>query len=153
MGTRTKISWVIVLLLGMVVWACWNNISNPSKRGTPAFVAYQFLMNMQQLNFEGAAAYGTENTKTALRLMRTLVYMLPEDKRTNVVAGEVKIVRCEINKTNRERALCYYTINQGEVKGLDLVYEGGRWLVDFKKETPTSPDQWLKIKTDTTRKK
>lgn len=153
MNKQSKAKWFVLFLTTLVLLACWNNISNPSKRGTPAFVAYQFLTNMQQLNFEGAAAYGTENTKTALRLMRTLVYMLPEDKRTNVVAGNVKIVRCEINKTNKDRAICYYTINQGEVKGLDLVYEGGRWLVDFKKETPTSPEQWLKIKTDTTRKK
>ncbi|MCX7696813.1 MAG: hypothetical protein N2Z72_03850 [Bacteroidales bacterium] len=151
---RRKIKfWLFFLLLIAILFACWNNISNPKKRGTPAYVAYQFLTNMQQLNFEGAAAYGTENTKTALRLMRTLVYMLPEDKRTNIVAGQVKIVRCEISKTNRSRATCFYTVNQGEVKSLDMVYDGGKWLVDFKKETPTSPEQWLKIKVDSTRRK
>ena len=149
--------WAVVTFIftgiTFLFYSCWNNISNPKKRGTPAYTAYQFLTAMQRLDFEEAASYGTDNTKTSIRLLRTIVNMLPEDKRTSVVQGKIKITRCELDKTNRQRAICYYTVNDTLKKGVPLVHEGGRWLVDFKKEQNLSPENFLKVKVDTSAKR
>ena len=103
------------------------------KKNSPEYVSYQFLSHFQQMEFDEAAKYGTENTKMLIMFFKNIIGMMQPEKRDSIQIPEanVEIKKCYVYENS---AKCTYIANE-KTDTLDLLKIEGKWLVDLKKES------------------
>lgn len=119
----------LTTLLSIFLVAC------SSDSGSPEGVAEKYLNHLAKGEFDKASKLGTEDTKQLLAMMQSLVGENEMDD-----GPDVESVECEVSDDG-ETASCTYCCNEnGEEDKLELKKEGGKWLIDMKKETPEFDD-------------
>ncbi len=94
----------------------------------PKEVGKQFLLHLQNEEWDKAKELGTEGTKASIQMIVGFMEMSKqkdEKKKSKLEFGE-----CEING---DEAVLHYTAD-GKEETLNLVKKDGEWLVDWKKE-------------------
>jgi len=100
------------------------------KKNSPEYAAEMFLTHFQKLEFDEAAQYGTDKTKIALKILKSLSNMVPEETRNQNNFSNAEIQNCTVDGNT---AQCTYTAN-GKTETINLIRQDGAWLVDLKFE-------------------
>jgi hypothetical protein len=94
----------------------------------PQDVAKKFLTSMAKFEWDKAKDLATDSAKTTLDM---LAMFTAGQKPQGEPKFEIKDTKIEGDK-----AIVSYLDDKNEPKELKLVQKDGKWLVDFKKETP-----------------
>lgn len=113
-----------------------GNIVQSEMGGKPEKVALKFLKLLNAGKYEAAKKYGTDDTDSMMDLLASIADLVEEEATTDVAEPVITDMKCEVNG---ELALCSY-LQDGEPQTLDLVKVNGKWLVDMKKEAPSSEE-------------
>ncbi len=106
------------------------SIFSKEKKNSPEYVSKMFLTHFQKLEFDEAAEFGTEKTKLALKILKSLSNMVPEETRNQNTFSNAEVQNCTVDGNT---AQCTYTAN-GKTETINLVRQDGTWLVDLKLE-------------------
>lgn len=94
----------------------------------PEAVAEQYLKHIANGEYEKAEALGTEGTKQFIGFIKNF----PKSEKKN----EVKDVKCTVEPGDTTAVCTYCCDDKGESAKINLAKQGGKWLVDQKKEMP-----------------
>lgn len=114
-----------IVALVLLLSSC--SIFGQGKKNSPEYVTEMFLSHVQKLEFDEAAQYGTEKTKMALTLLKSLSNLVPEETRTQNKYSNAVVHDCTIDGNT---AKCRYTANQKD-ESVDLIRQDGTWLVNL----------------------
>jgi hypothetical protein len=95
--------------------------------------ARAFLEAFVKLDLVQAASYGTENTKSAMLALQSVVGLITRDQGPAIAEGDIKMMS---EKIEGESAVVEYRIGNKPIKPLNLVRAGGNWLVDLAPGQP-----------------
>ncbi len=144
----------LVLLVVISMGACKSG-------GKPETIAKEFLTALNQMDYDKAKTFGTEETGKMVDMIKSFSTMggdeakLAEAKKKSEKA-EVEILKTEM--LGDTTAVCEYKVSGIEGQDpkedkIDLVKRDGKWLVNWKKEgmggEPTAQPAEETISTDT----
>ena len=126
----------VIIILGMVVILTSSfrkfdekkNSSGFESNDPPEKVAEMFLNHMAKKEFVEAKKLATPTSAELIDMMDTL-------SKNNGKQSKESIIEIQQCKIDGDKAVCNYKEN-GEPSQIALVKIDGKWLVDFKKETP-----------------
>jgi hypothetical protein len=114
-----------LLLAGIMMVSC--------NKGGPKDVATKWLTSFNQMDYETAKKYSTDDTKKFLSELDELYKILPDSSKKEMknVTVTVKDV-----KEDGDKAVATFTtsLDPGKDQQLSLVKQGGKWLVQFSKD-------------------
>jgi hypothetical protein len=108
-------------------------LSCSNKSNTPEAVAEKFLNHLNKQEYSEAKKLGTQATGEYLDMLESQKKATDEELESPVIT--------ELSCDERENeAFCTYKTN-GETQSINLVKQEDQWLVDMKKETPSSRNE------------
>ena len=114
---------ILAVLLGGILTGCGGS-------DDPEGVAEGFLSALADMDFKKASKFGTENTQASLKMLDSMMKIMPEDQKKEMKSGKPTITGSSVEG---DKAYVEYEMD-GQPDTLMLVKEGNSWKVDWEKE-------------------
>lgn len=122
----------LILVAVVALGACGS-------KNKPDAIAKDFLTALNQMDYDKAKTFGTEETGKMVDMMKA--FMPTDAAKVEEAKAKAKNLVVEITDTKieGEKAICTYKISgiegqEPKEDKLNLVQKDGKWLVDWKKE-------------------
>lgn len=98
---------------------------------SPKASADKFLTGLLHYDYEAAKSVSTEETKKMIDLMAQFSAMMPDSIKQ--AAKKVKVNIKDAKEEGEKATVTYTTSDDPQEKKLNLVKQGGKWLVQYSK--------------------